>query len=93
MSDQKWHVLVEYPGDKYDAAVDERIIGCMDRNPDFTGCGLREGATRDLGWCCNNRTQAEAIADVIEDGYEGWPPITIHIKNQDAHPDQQRGAS
>ena len=77
----RFRVVVQYPADEYDAAIDERIETCVDRDSDFTGCGLVDGATRDIGWDCKTAEEAEEIADAVRDGYEGWPQVEVEVRS------------
>ena len=75
-------VICEYSGGEWDPEVDRRIRASAGRKSDYSGCGTREGMSRDIGWICKTSPEAIALRRKIMSSYEGWPPINVCVKER-----------
>ena len=82
MPQSTFDVVVEYGQDEFDPAVDGKILLAAERKSDYSGCGLREGMTRDIGFCCTTSQEAIDLRQKILDCYEGWPEINVCVKER-----------
>ena len=66
---------------EYSPAVDEAIEHAAGKEASSAGCGLWEGATRDLEWTVSRFDEAVAIKRNIERDLP-WPPVTVYVKER-----------
>ena len=75
-------VVVEYDAAEVHGDADERIRAAAGRESHYSGCGLREGMTRDIGWSLETSEEAIALRQRILANYEGYPPINVCVKER-----------